>query len=1506
MQTVHSTLLTRLQQSTTDPATERKPCDVYEIYAHDYIPDPVNGFEPADAEETFSAIEITWNGIAYRREVVSRSAIDRHKDQQTNSVSVTFSAISGYLPSWAINNDVEGMWLVIRYVERDITAGSAVLFVGKMGKPGTVNLKQFTISASQDYLDLNAELPLRTFSAQDPEGRSPLDPLYEGIRLVAVQGENRIATVGPAQNIFARLIGQRDTTYTTMQWSSKDGSLFGQPIREVLGRVQIALRPFFWADKGLFVAYLMEACAGPIAAIENIKTRTAGFSDPFNLPGNIPAVVHLGDAGGTGTNLGNTNQFQESGKFSHLAYIEGASTGTPLDVEDAPPEVTAIVKGRRIPTPDGSGVFPSITVEATLEWSDNPVYLARWLFIACGTSENFMEDPINYLTGLWCDEPLLDEANSERVFIPSGDFPQAGAGIIRYLSTGRINSRFVRFNNGETDLDPTLYEPVYEPFPIDTIPGSFSIQRFFRKRYTFNAPIVERVKAVDFLHKVLYPSFRGYNIINSKGKIEIRSEKASDNCLLRSGSIVTATSLLVDDVVPWKTNELLRGWVNIGVGLTTSENRKISSATYTADGNGITLAAGVTGAVTATPSGANLSGGSTTVQASGTVTIGGAPVSGNSVTVTINGIAIVYVLDGYDTTVTVAAMLAYAINADTRLKRFIKATSSGAVLTVQAKWGILNLSSALAKVHTGPRANPTTAPTLGQSAGSMTAGVYQVAYAYVTAIGKTTISPIASIALLADEKIDITSLGALPAGVLSVNWYVSDPNTDKLIFYSNNNGSGFSITQLPSLDNPGVPPYNSTGEECVRIALPFATNTQGATILAQSGLTRGNADTFNWPLGSEQSSVNQIKGNFRNASDDFALTPFLVKDPEHYARVGKWKPLEVDYSGVDNWHQAFRLANAALSKNREGDWYISLSTGMGEALLLEEGDLITGCDASGEIINQVTRIESLSIAANHEVTIRKARKYSTLMFSDDVRQHDIPIVSTLHYVQTVDTQFIPMDLPYWRDSDPIDEPGFHVAFCRSLDVGDYRGTRIYSDASGTYVPLTEKLEQSIPLGAATTVLTATTNVYTIDSVSTVRVQIAAPGTDNPTYQLLSTTEEKMLAGANKFALGINGRWEIGRFQTATLVGGTTDTYDLTILLRGTHGTEENTSNHEDDDLFVLLTDSDGNDLGVQFVPIDFRLLNADINLKAVTTNQDVADATATPFTWTGKILQPLETINHKGTFDSDNDLLIEFEGRARIGGGFRSYQAGAMSEEEEVYKVRILDGSGNPVEREPLLVTIGMPQAAALNTYASGSSKFDSIDQHSLSVTGADISINARAIQEILQTGNWIEATLSASGEGTAFLQLIDGVSLESRYLIFVIDAITTGIFVQIGSGSYIEVDSYSGEEVRLRISLSGTEVRFYKDYNGGSTPTLYTSAVPPSFPLIPACSAATGSSGGGGGAAHVEKMMVTTRPYPKTIYSADQASEDGLIPGDPVQMDIWQESLTAGPGVVTRITLPE
>lgn len=1574
--------------------------DLYEFYSSDYIPG-VNGFDPDDAVESFAAVEITWNGNAYRREVISRGDITRNMGEKTNQVTLTFSNISRYMATLAQSQTMEGLFCVIRTVVPSVTDDSLVLFVGRLDKPSDIDKQTFTVSARQDFGNINQTLPPDKFTADDPEGRLPSDPLFEGFNFIPIAGSNSFPVVEPSTSFFGRLFGRRKTVTHTEQWSSADGTPYGEVVREILGRVQVQLIPIAWADKGLFVTYLLAASKGPIAAIENIKSRTDGFSDPFNLPGPIGPVVHLGDAGGTGTNLGNTNQADLGGgsKFSYLAYIEGASTGSASDQTDSPPTVTAIVVGRIVPLPNGSGVY------SLNGWTDNPVHLSRFVLTSekwVNIDPGFMEDSVNYQTALHCDFPLIDDTNSQLIIVHSADLPQAGTAFARFRSTGILSPRFFRYG----EVDPVGIDGPYIPWePGDPIPPelpgptpTFIQQTILRKRYTANCPISDEVRAPDFLYKTLFPAAKLFVRVNKKGKYEIRSEKPSDATRIRSATAVDATSIPVLDVTPWKSGaDLLTGRVVLGFGLDTSEVRTVSSADYSTSGNSVTLVASASGGgVTATASGASLSGGSTTVQASGTVTIGGTPAVGNSVTVTIDGIAIIHTLDSDDTTGTVAAMIAAHINATPRLSKYILAiwdSGTPTIVTIKCLHGALNVTPALLKVHDGPIADPTVAPTIAAAAsGILAAGTYKVAYANVNSNGLTSLTPIASVVLTANQKIDVSGLPAFPAGVTSRQFFISQTTGSTNLRYHSTraDAANFSINSLP-LNGAALPPsYNTTAEELIRVAMSFATNSQdifpvwptstavilndiylptvpnghkyqvttagttgatepswptgvgatvasgtavfteiGSTVLQQAGLTRANIkkDSFRYPLGSRQSSVNQIKGNFRDARNDFALTPFKVNDRTRQLQVKKTYPLELDLSAVDNTHQMERIANWALSKHCEGDWFNTLATGP-SGLVLEEGDVICSSDDSGGLINVVTRIEELRIHPNHDVTVGQARKYSTLMFSDDVGAHSIPIPSTLRFTQTADSIIEFIDNHAIRDADGL-IPGMYVSVSRDLAIdGDWRGWALYADYGDGYEFV---IEGDIPavIGEATTTLATPVDPYVFDHRSSLTFTLQY-GAD--VEEFTSCTEDELLANSRRNLFLVKDEY----LQAATITDNGSRSYTITDLLRGRFGTDATELTHGATERVVYLNGAE------TLVPVDLALLNQEVSYKVVTTNQDVADAIAIPFTWTGGTVRPYSTINHKGILDSGNDKLIEFEGRTRLGGGLRSFQAGAVNEEVEEYRVQ-------PVGTDRILTVIpGMQLAAVLQ---SSEGAFEGCNHNTFDpFVDSTIFATARTYQEIHQPGNFLEGTLqlSITGGGLVVIGLqstggewvdltsdliadkgsgglgatLIGTLATFPYLV-ILDAHGSGggpFWQQLHVYEYgtriFSASDESGESdydpdfgwmaitsgpvfFRIRFNFIGSSVRIQKAHTL-SVPftTIATGNVASTFPVFGVV--------GANGVNNPDKVigvMMTCNPFPKTIYSAAQQTEDAFTPGDPIEFDIWQHSVLV-PGPKSRVLL--
>lgn len=1536
--------------------TPRILVDLFELYEPDYVPS-ATGFDPDDAIESFAASTITWNGNAYRREVISRGDIIRNMGEKTNSVTLTFSNISRYLATLAQSQQIEGLFLVIRTVVPSVTDDSIVLFVGRCDKPSDIDKQTFTLTARQDFGNINQELPPRVFEAEDPNGRVPSDPLYEGFRIQPSTGTFAVPVETPSTSFFGRLLGRKKKSWETRQWSSFDETPYGSVVPMVFGRCQMALIPIMFADIGYSLIGVWVVGEGRVDTFSNVTVR----DEVLVL---VTERDAYGDPGGTGTNnhAVNPSTFPQGaiahGYLSKTAYTVLSIRGSSGETVDEAPTVTALVRGLRIPVPDSSGDWNS---EA---WSNNPVDVARFILTdprLVRIDSGFMEDDVNYLTHLHCGEALVDESNGEVSLIPAADLPQAGTGIRRYRSTGIINTRSIRFYElGDTSIIPEEEDNDYTGIDLADIPTTFEIVRLLRKRYTFNAPITERVRAVDFLYKNVFPTAKLFLRINKRGKYELRSEIPSDATMIRAATAVGATAINVLDVMPWKTGaDLLTGRILLGYGLTTSEVRNVSSAVYSTSGNAVTLATAVTGGVTATASGATLSGGSTTVQASGTVTVGGTPAAGDTVEIEIDGIAVVYTLNSDDTTGTVAALLTQYINATPRLRRYISAewlAASPTIITIRCKHGALNLDSALLKAHSAPIADPIAAPSLTASAGALQAGTYLVAYADVNALGQTALSPQSSIVLTANQKVDIGALALVGA---SRNWYMSDaPNSPYLKYVANTNGSAFSINTLP-LAGAAIPRgYNTTGEELIRVAMSFATNSQdiypawgprvtvsvgdiylpsvpnghkyevtdiindpltgttepvwptvaggtvlddgsiewteiGATVLGQAGLTRANVkkDSFKWPL-NRQSSVNQIKGNYRDANNDFALTPFKVNDRTHQARVNKIYPLEVDLSGVDNFHQTNRLANWMLSKNREGDWFNALATGP-QGLILEEGDVICASDDSGGLVNVVTRIEELRIHPNHDVTIAQARRYSTLMFLDEVGADTIPVPTTLRYTQTVDSIVAFIDSYPIRDAD-AQVIGFYVAVSRDLNVdGDWRGWTLWADYGDGYLQIAQGDVPAI-MGVADTTLASVADPSVFDRVNELDFTLQYGPLDSTPF--VSVTEAELLANPRRNLFRVGNEY----LQATTITDNGNQSFTLGgALLRGRFGTNTTELTHAADEQVVYLNGAE------VLVTIDPVRLNQEYNYKVVTVNQDVADATAVPFTWTGGTAKPLPPSSLRGERDSDNNLLALWNRSSRIGAGMRPYSDVPLGEEREEYLFEVYDGS--TLTRAWSVITIAS-LAALLES--SGANKFTDIDVNTLSLSGL-ANLRARSFQQITQTGNYVEATLIMPGSGIAGVGLIEsnddwtaGATAKDVAQYFAqLEESGGNTFLRFYVGGvqvYSEsANSYYSTGVRVRLTLSGSEVRFTKNWTGPGTPPQYVSPIAPVFPLR-----ALAHCNGIAANYKVEKVVMTITPQPATIYTAAQQTEDGFTPGDPIKVRIYQVSALLGRGGFAEATI--
>ena len=171
--------------------------------------------------------------------------------------------------------------------------------------------------------------------------------------------------------------------------------------------------------------------------------------------------------------------------------------------------------------------------------------------------------------------------------------------------------------------------------------------------------------------------------------------------------------------------------------------------------------------------------------------------------------------------------------------------------------------------------------------------------------------------------------------------------------------------------------------------------------VAFGALTRGNVirNSFKWPLGSKQSSLNQFEINFPDAVNDGQLTQLRENDYDHQERINKVNKLTIDGAAVDNYHQADRLVKAARYKYREGDFFYALGSA-GLALLLEEGDVVCASHSNmPDQRNLMARIEELKVSPKHEVSMT-CRLYADDQFPSSAEERTVSLTTGVGWVGT--------------------------------------------------------------------------------------------------------------------------------------------------------------------------------------------------------------------------------------------------------------------------------------------------------------------------------------------------------------------------------------------------------------------------------------------------------------------------------------------------------------------------
>jgi hypothetical protein len=715
MQSVGNSLLAVFE------SPERDLLDVFEFYSP-----AVTNLIPANASKLFSASAVIWDGNTYEQQLISRGDVTRYFGEKFNSCSITLSNIDRSVGEWVSGTSLEGYRVIVRCISRQVDNDSLVLFVGRCDKAYEVDNETVQISAKQDLGSIENDLPWNTFSEKCPldfQGAECLageslgsksgayqaanscnkswaqcvgysnQEAFQGFRGNAMKGNFKLRQQrGGSGGAFLSLLGLGKKA-VTKQWTAQNDSPYGKAVPLGFGRTQIELTPVNHADTGQFIAGESIVGEGELTKLVDVRNVTSGFATTFqNLD------VHLG-AYGPDSEQDPVGFFDTlDARYSHRAYVEFVIKGENPDTGEPSPTLVALVLWTKIPTWDGSDW-------TTIAWTDNPVEILRYILTeprSLNYNPLWIDDAVAGASAEYCREPLTDSSGGEDFYV-STSAGTAGTDFKRYRSTGLIDVQYWRHYLGLTSTYSAERETTYNTFAPTSAPSNPTPSTVFRKRWTANFHLKEKVKAADFIFKKLLPSFKGYLVTGADGKLQIRCEKPAVGGFLRSGIFAPTVTIPIEDALTWKAAQaqVPTLYAIIGDGLPTSECHVVDDVLFSTAGNSVAIAKTVTGGgVTVTLSGATLSGGSTTVQASATITVGGTPAAGNTIEIDIDGVDALYTVKTGDTTATVAAMIATAINANATHKRYLVAEWNGStVVTVKSKLGNLILADPVAVNH---------------------------------------------------------------------------------------------------------------------------------------------------------------------------------------------------------------------------------------------------------------------------------------------------------------------------------------------------------------------------------------------------------------------------------------------------------------------------------------------------------------------------------------------------------------------------------------------------------------------------------------------------------------------------------------------------------------------------------------------------------------------------------------------------------------------------------------
>ena len=283
--------------------------------------------------------------------------------------------------------------------------------------------------------------------------------------------------------------------------------------------------------------------------------------------------------------------------------------------------------------------------------------------------------------------------------------------------------------------------------------------------------------------------------------------------------------------------------------------------------------------------------------------------------------------------------------------------------------------------------------------------------------------------------------------------------------------------------------------------------------------------------------------------------------------------------------------------------------------------------------------------------------------------------------------YVLLDLP--EISTAQNTPCFLAAMTGVLTGWDGGSLMQSTDSGSTWVDLHDFGAPGCTMGTASTVI-GSVDSRVMDNGSVLTV-VLSQGI------LSSVTQLALFGGANYFAYGVNGRWEIIAAMTCTLVSGST--YTLSNFLRGRFGTEQYMGTHVIGDSIVLLDTVD-----LALIVMGVGTIGLPYLYRGITYDRDIGTDGDRTFAYSAVNLKPLAPIYLTGNRDSSNNWELTWIRRTRDGGEWRDNVDAALGEASEAYQIDIYsDGTYATVKR-----TISVTSPTAAYTSADQTADFGS------------------------------------------------------------------------------------------------------------------------------------------------------------------------------------------------------